>query len=169
MYNKSVTFLFLMVVFATGWLSANLYTAWSAGEAEKPLSLSSLFTGNIERYSPNDHIKEGSIHVYDDKIVIDLQEATWSSFTNTNSMDPLLDNNANGIEIKPKSPQELKIGDVIAFKTSYVGGIIIHRIVDTGHDDNGWYAKTKGDNNPTVDPGKVRFKDITGVLVGVIY
>lgn len=169
MYGKITAFLFLVFVFATGWLSANLYTAWSVGEAEKPVSLSSLFTGNVERYSPNDRVKEGSIHVYDDKIVIDLEGATWSTFTNTNSMDPLIDNNANGIEIKPTSPQDMKIGDVIAFKTRYAGGIIIHRIVDIDHDNKGWYAKTKGDNNPTVDPGKVRFTDITGVLVGVIY
>jgi len=159
----------LLLVFSLGWLSANIYTSLSVGEAEKPLSLTSLFNGNVERYSPGDHVQEKNIHVYDDRIVIDLKGASWSSYTDTNSMDPVIDVDANGLEVRPTSPQDIKIGDVIAFRTRYTTGIVIHRVVDTGQDNQGWYAKTKGDNNPTVDPGKVRFKDITGVLVGVIY
>ncbi len=53
----------LTLVFSLGWLSANMYTSLSVGEAEKPLSLTSLFTGNVERYSPGDHVKERNIHV----------------------------------------------------------------------------------------------------------
>lgn len=169
MLRSIIAGLLIALVFAAGWLSANLYTSMSLGDAEKPFSINTLFTGNLERYSPDNHIKEENIHVYDDRIIIDLAGASWSSFTDTNSMDPLIDKEANGIEVKPKSPRELKEGDVIAFKTPYAPGIIIHRIVDIGQDRKGWYAKTKGDNNPSIDPGKVRFDDITGVLVGVIY
>jgi len=169
MLRNIILSLTITAIFMLGWLSANLYNNLSITDAEKPLSIGSLFTGSVERYSPADHVKEKNIHVYSDKVVLDLAGATWSSFTDTNSMDPLIDAGANGIEIKPKSTDELKKGDIIAFRTPYASGIIIHRIAETGSDDNGWYAKTKGDNNPTVDPGKVRFKDITGVVVGVIY
>lgn len=169
MLRKFIFFLSFALIFVLGWLSANLYTAVVLGDAERPLALGSLLNGNIERYSPGNHIPEQDIHVYSDKVVIDLEGASWSTFANTNSMDPFIDSDANGIEVKPTSPQDLKLGDVIAFRSPYASGIIIHRIIETGMDNHGWYARTKGDNNPSVDPGKVRFEDVTGVLVGVIY
>ncbi len=169
MFRGLFTVVFITFIFTLGWFSGIVYTSVSTGNLEKPLSLGSLVTGNIERFSPGDHILEKDIHVYHDRVIINLEDASWSAFTDTNSMDPLLDANSNGIEVKPKSAKELKKGDVIAFKTPYANGIIIHRIIDMGHDQLGWYAKTKGDNNPSVDPGKVRFEDITGVLVGIIY
>ena len=69
-----------------------------------------------ERPSPQDWIKENQIKVYNNEIIIDLKGATWSSFTDTNSMDPLLDEFANGIEIHPNSPEEILIGDIIAYR-----------------------------------------------------
>ncbi len=169
MLQKSILFLSFTLIFVLGWLSANLYTAVNTADVERPLALGSLLHGNVERYSPSNHVPEDDIHVYTDKIVIDLQGASWSTFADTNSMDPLIDRDANGIEVKPTSPKDLKSGDVIAFRSRYASGIIIHRIAEIGIDSDGWYARTKGDNNPSVDPGKIRFADITGVLVGVIY
>lgn len=44
----------------------------------------------------------------------------------------------------------------------------MHRVVEIGEDEQGWFAITKGDNNEEVDPGKRRFQDIKRITVGVI-
>ena len=54
-----------------------------------------------ELSSPSDWILERQIKVYDDKVIIDLLNPIWAKFTNTNSMDPFLDEDSNAIEILP--------------------------------------------------------------------
>ncbi len=161
--------LLLVFIFMVGWTACVMYMNLGIPMLERPLSIDALFKGNVELQSPQDHIPEDSIHVFSDKIIIDVEEATWSTFTNTNSMDPFIDTGANGLEIKPTSHKQVNMGDVISFRPDNKNSLVIHRVVATGHDNDGWYAKTKGDNNPTVDPGKVRFNQIHGVLIGVIY
>ncbi|MBR9691006.1 hypothetical protein GOV08_04965 [Candidatus Woesearchaeota archaeon] len=119
--------------------------------------------------SPFDWIKEEQIHVYNDRVVIDLKDAEWATFTDTNSMDPVIDFGSNAIEIVPKSTEDIHIGDIISYKSKYSTGTVIHRVVEIGSDDEGWYAKTKGDNNDNVDPGKIRFSQVQRVVVAVIY
>ncbi|MCX6707645.1 MAG: signal peptidase I, partial [Candidatus Woesearchaeota archaeon] len=119
--------------------------------------------------SPYDHVPEDNIKVYSDKVVIALSDPSWASFTDTNSMDPVLDTGANSIEIKPANPKDVHVGDIISFKTVYSSGIVIHRVSEIGEDETGTFYLTKGDNNPTADPGKRRFEDIVGIVVGVIY
>jgi hypothetical protein len=126
-----------------------------------------FFAGDNERNSPKDRIKEEQIHVYDDQIVIDLKDASWSSFVDTNSMDPMFDKGANGIEVEPKSAYDIKVGDVISYE--YQGSVIAHRVLKVEEDNNGLYYITKGDNNIIKDPIKVRFSQVRGVLVGLIY
>jgi len=159
----------LVLVFVIGWVASVMYMNVGIPSLENPLSLDTLLKGNIEMQSPQDHISEDSIHVFEDRVIIDVEEATWSTFTNTNSMDPILDVGANGLEMKPKTPADIKVGDVVSYKPDSKNGLVIHRIVATGYDGEGWFARAKGDNNPTVDPGKIRFDQIHGVLIGVIY
>jgi len=151
----------LFLVFLLGFLSNSLLSI--AQNAEIPFSIGKT----AERYSPSDRISENDIEVYDNKIVINLQDATWAKYADTNSMDPVLDKGANGIEIKPSFESQLKIGDIISYKSG--SGLIVHRITKTGYDKDGWYAITKGDNNAIEDPAKVRFSQINGVLVALIY
>lgn len=120
-----------------------------------------------EKISPSDWIKQDQIKVYSNKIVIDLENATWASFTNTNSMDPFIDENTHAIEVLPESPNLIEVGDVISYRTDY--GTIIHRVVEKGQDLEGVYYIVKGDNNPLQDSIKVRYSDIKGVVVAVIY
>jgi len=123
----------------------------------------------MEKPSPSDWIKESQIKVYDKRIVIDLENAEWAKFTDANSMDPLIDQNSNAIEIIPKSYKELNVGDIISYEKEDVQGIIIHRIIQTGFDEEGWFAVTKGDNLKTQDPFKIRFNNIKRVVVGILY
>lgn len=154
-------FLGFIVAFAFGWL-LNSFVA-------EPKMVPFSFGNARDLKSPFDHIKEEQIHVYDDVVVLDIKNASWASFANTKSMDPLLDGEANGIEIKPKSIDDIHVGDVVSYKPTFTDGLVIHRIVETGFDENGWYAITKGDNNNVEDPEKIRFEQINGILVAIVY
>lgn len=135
---------------------------------EKPMETAAKKT-SFEVPSPFNHVRENQISVEDGKVVIDLsgEEVGWSRYTDSNSMDQTLDDGHNGIEIKPKSSKDIYAGDIIAFR--YGKDLVVHRVVEIGNDAEGWYAKTKGDNNAYVDPGKRRFKDIERLTVGIIF
>ena len=136
---------------------------------EKPASLNVFDKFSKEKQSPSDLIKENQIHVYEDRIVIDLKGAIWSRFTDTNSMDPVFDIGSNGIEIIPNSADIINVGDIISYKSEYADGVIIHRVIEKGTDEKGTYFIVKGDNNASADPGKIRFEQIEGILVGILY
>jgi hypothetical protein len=135
--------------------------------------IENLFSDEAEekrdKNSPYDWIKPEQIFVYDDQIIIQIQNPEWSIFTDTKSMDPVIDGTSNAIEIIPKNENEVHIGDIVAYESKYKEGIVTHRIVDIGYDAFGWYARLKGDNNDYIDPGKVRFEQIKRVVVAVIY
>lgn len=125
------------------------------------------FLGGRENSSPGDWVKEEQIQVYPQGVFLDLPGAQWAGFTDTNSMDPFIDETANAIEISPHHPDAIQAGDVIAYHTSY--GVLIHRVIEKGVDDEGIYYLVKGDNNRFKDPFKVRFGEVQGVVVAVIY
>lgn len=120
-----------------------------------------------ERLSPGDWIKEEQIKVYGSRVILDIPHANWSKFTNTNSMDPFIDEHANAIEIIPKDPADIQQGDIISYHTVF--GTLIHRVIEVGEDEKGIYYLVQGDNNSFPDPFKVRFEDVEGVLVAIIY
>jgi len=119
--------------------------------------------------SPMDRIPEKAIVVYKDRIILDIQNAQWATFTNTHSMEPVITAGANAIEIVPKSEDEIKVGDIVSYKSEYAEGYIIHRVVYKGQDEKGTYYIMKGDNILTNDPGRVRFSQIQRVVVAIIY
>jgi signal peptidase I len=134
---------------------------------EKPTS--SNAQNIVEKPSPYDWIKEDNIKVYSSKVIIDVPGLQWSKFTDTNSMDPVFDKGANALETEPKNHSDIHVGDIISYSINSFDGIIIHRVIETGFDNNGWYALTKGDNLEKQDPFKVRFNDIQRIVVGIIY
>lgn len=125
--------------------------------------------GVPERLGPKDRIPERAIAVYGDRVVLDIKGAQWSTFTNTNSMDPILDDGANAIQVVPATPQEIQVGDIISYESEYAQGTIIHRVVYKGEDELGTYFIAKGDNLPASDPGRIRFDQIKRVVVAIIY
>ena len=170
-----------VLIFALGAVSASLIYEVGKITSETPLSVVSnpvqsvtdTFTAaisgsSVEKNSPADHIKEDQIKVYNNKVELDIQNAVWSRFTDTNSMDPFLDYGSNGIEIVPRDISDIKIGDVISYASSE-GGIVVHRVIEINEDENGKYLIVKGDNNPVPDTEKIRFSQIKGILVGIIY
>jgi hypothetical protein len=174
----ATTLLYLIAAFLVGVAASQVYASirttadaptYTDG-AELPSQLYTGFTGKaIGRDTPSDHVKESQIEVYNDRVVIDVQNAIWAKFTPTHSMDPVLSEKANAIEVVPTSDEHVNVGDIVAYKSEYADGIIIHRVIDKAEDDQGVYFTIKGDNNPEADPGKIRFSQIQSVVVGIIY
>ncbi len=160
----------LIAVFSLGWILNTMLTNFVYYDAEKPLNFAIVpFMSSPERLSPSDHVKESQIHVYDSNIVLDIPGATWAAFTDTNSMDPFFDETANTIELRPSSADSVDPGDIISYRSSITDGLIVHRVVSKGVDSAGDFFIVKGDNNPTQDPEKIRFSQIHGILVAIIY
>lgn len=167
----------IVLAVALGWIGHSLYLDFSASEEEAVLvpgqdgvleKVNNFLTlSSFEIMSPEDHISEEQIRVYNDRVILDVDDPIWSSFTDTNSMDPLLDAGANGIEIKPVSENDIHIGDIISYKSG--NGIVIHRVIGIEKDEQGVYYIVKGDNNPIPDKEKVRFSNVQGILVAVVY
>lgn len=153
------------IIFLLGFLSANLVGAYFVYGFEIPASFDYLGL-SFDNSAPFDFIKENQIQVYDDKIIINVDGASIGKYAPTGSMKPVLDAETNGIRIKPQSEKDIHIGDIITFRQDNY--LIIHRVVDIGTDSEGVYFITKGDNNNVVD-GKVRFKDIEYITIGVIW
>lgn len=164
---KKSIFLIFISIFLLGWLSNSLYANIGGLDFAQPFSFS-LFKPK-ELNSPFNHIQKEQIHVFNDKIILDIPNARWAEFTNTNSMDPLLDEDANSFEIIPTSPSDIHIGDIIVYQPNTFDGLIVHRVIEIGMDGDGWYAVAKGDNLKRADPEKIRFNQIQGILVGIIY
>ena len=140
---------------------ALFYGAFYFG-ASVPLGDSSL--GSVS--APSDWVSEKLIEVTKDGVIIKIPKASISRYAPTGSMRPVLDKGANGIRIVPNSPDSIKVGDIVSYKSS--SGLIVHRVVEKGTDSKGTYFLVKGDNNAFAD-GKIRFKDIKYVTVGVIW
>jgi len=155
--------------FIAGFLSCILLVySLSYVNLEKPLEIGGLKQVSTlsEGTSPSDVISKDQIHVYQDKIVIDIEGASLSSYAATGSMRPVFDEGHNGIRIVPKNEDQISVGDIISFKRGE--NLIVHRVVEKGEDENGTYFVTKGDNNLQSD-GKVYFSDIKYLTVGVLY
>ncbi|MGM5485329.1 MAG: signal peptidase I [Nanobdellota archaeon] len=148
-------------------LALGLMIGYSLSLLQEPVSAEKPFTrASEELMSPHDHIGEDRIHVYENRVVLDI-DADWARFRDTNSMDPVLDKGTNAIQIIPESEDDVHVGDIVTYSSE--NGDIIHRVIDIRHDEKGTYYVLKGDNNEEPDPVRVRFDDIKKILVGVIY
>lgn len=116
---------------------------------------------------PYGRIPADKVHVYGDRVEIDLPNARWASFAATGSMLPVLGPTAHALQIIPTSPADIHVGDIVSFR--YDNHAISHRVISIDGDEDGIYFITKGDNNPSPDPILVRFEQIDRVVVGILY
>ena len=149
--------LYVVLIFLVGFMSAYLVNFY--------FDANSYSLGGSAR-APSDFVLSDEIEVYPDRVVIELENARLSRYAPTGSMVPVLDDYANGINVKPKSEEQINVGDIITFHDN--GNLIVHRVVAKEVDENGIYFVTKGDNS-FVSDGKIRFEDIEHKLVGLIY
>ncbi len=71
--------------------------------------------------------------------------------------------------VKPQRAEEVKEGDIIAYTSEEASGLVVHRVVKVGKDENSWFAVTKGDNAAVNDQAKVRFRQVRYIVVGILY
>jgi len=156
----------ICVIFLLGFLSANFIGFYLVYGLEIPFSFNNFSLFNDNDSAPFDFVDESQIKVYDDKIVIDIKDASLSRYAPTGSMLPLLDENSNGIRIKPESEDDIHVGDIITFEQGDY--LIVHRVIEKGIDENGIYFITKGDNT-NISDGKIRFSEIKYITIGIIW
>ena len=157
-------------IFALTLLILSLYFLLGSVNIEKPMLRLNEFSSSLfEKPSPGNWIKENQILLYEDRIVIFIPNATISTYADTNSMDPVLDASANGIEIKPQGPEDIHVGDIIVYQPNpNKFDFIVHRVIEVGSDESGWYCITKGDNT-IQDDGKIRFNQIKYITIAILY
>jgi hypothetical protein len=119
--------------------------------------------------SPSDRIKEEDIYIFNRRIIINIENPIVARFTDTKSMEPVINKDSNAIEIVPESPDDINVGDIISYETPLSQGTVIHRVIEKGIDEKGTYFITKGDNLDYSDPQKIRFSQIKRVVVGILY
>lgn len=158
----------ITIIFLGGFLFANLLGFYYVYGSEIPIlkNFGFLNSGLNLNTTPFDFIKENQIEIYPDKVIIRVENASMGSYAPTGSMKPVLDSDSNGIRIVPKSENDIHLGDIISFQKN--NELIIHRVVEKGIDGQGVYFITKGDNN-SIDDGKIRFKQIKYLTIGIIW
>jgi hypothetical protein len=177
----------IVLVFLMGWASASIFAYMNGSdyEVQQPIERNNGGGGVItastgvvfeeepnttkEKPSPKERVFQKDIFVFEDEVVIKIDNPQWAIFTDSNSMDPLIDSESKAIEIVPGDYSELQVGDIVAYESRIKKATVIHRIVFIGRDQNGWYALMKGDNNEHNDPERVRFDQVKRVVVAIIY
>lgn len=80
------------------------------------------------------------------------------------SMEPILSTGDMVIIAPVSSPSDIRVGDVVVYKSAG-GKLVIHRVISVV--GNGEYFITKGDNNPVPDPLQVPFKNVVGKVLSI--
>lgn len=160
-----VTFVFML-----GFLTSNIYADLNT-QTPSTLNIPNELGDNRtdEVPSPSSWITDTQIGVYSQRVVLDIEDPQWATFTDTHSMEPVISSRSYAIEIVPESEDQINVGDIVSYNSKYADGTIIHRVIQKSIDADGVYFIMKGDNNPTQDPGKIRFDQIQRVVVAIIY
>jgi len=159
----------ILIAFALGLLVSTMFNGQTP-VLEQAQETISIFSNPQDVPSPSDTLKEDDIHVLSDRVEIDIAGAIPVVFTDTNSMDPVIDFGTTALELEVTDPNELQVGDIVSYETQRAPGTtVVHRIVEIGEDEEGLYFIFKGDNNPTTDPDKVRPEQLRRKVIGILY
>jgi hypothetical protein len=161
----------MIIAFAIGWVTS-LAIGGSITQpiVEQAQETIDIFSAPEDVPSPSDTLTNSEIHVLSDRVEITIDNAIPAIFTDTNSMDPVIDEHTTAIEVTVTDPSTIQVGDIVSYETPLAPGTtIIHRVVEIGEDSEGTYFIFKGDNNPTTDPGKVRPEQLRRKVVGLLY
>lgn len=160
------------LVFMMGFMTSNIYADINS-QTQSPSSVnvpSTMLDNRTDEVpSPSAWITDTQIGVYSQRVILDVQDPQWATFTDTHSMEPVISSRSYAIEVVPETADKINVGDIVSYESKYATGTIIHRVVEKGYDADGVYFILKGDNNPTKDPGKIRFDQIKRVVVAIIY
>ncbi|MFT4261689.1 MAG: signal peptidase I [Candidatus Woesearchaeota archaeon] len=169
MINRSVVWNYV-ILYVFGIITVLAFTLFPTANAQNPvLQLPSVNTDATEVASPSNYITQQDISVYRDRVIINAENIKWATFADTKSMLPTINKHSYALQIEPRCPEQIEVGDIISYTSNYATGIIIHRVVHKDEDNQGPYFILKGDNNPTNDPGKIRCDQIDRKVIAIIY
>ena len=135
----------LMLVFILGFLASRLNV----------IPTGRVIDNNVKNI-PSDYLNDDDILVYNDKIILKINNAQISSYE-SDSMYPFLGDGSNGIVVKPENETDVNIGDIITFRRGEK--LVVHRVIEKGIDEKGVYFVARGDDSDFNDD-KIRFKEI---------
>lgn len=125
--------------------------------------------------APADYINESQIHFYEDKVCIDVANATIGRYAGTGSMIPVLNEYSNGIKVPVTNESDVHEGDIITYDDSNctsledcANNLIIHRVIKIMKTEKGTFYMVKGDANQMADR-IVPFSEIRYKTVAIIY
>ena len=159
----------LVLAFCAGWIAS-----LALGTAQQPLVAQAVKTGlhfpdPADVPSPSDTIPDESVRVLPNRVEIEVTGAVAATFTDTNSMDPVIDIGMTALELPVTKIDQVSVGDIVSYKNYLSELPVIHRVVEKGIDREGAYLIMKGDNAPTTDPLKVMESQLRRKIVGIIY
>jgi hypothetical protein len=154
-----------IAVFLFGFFSCAVLVFSFGSDLEVPFG-TGLSILNDNPSAPSDWVSEEDIIILEDRVILKIDGTTLSSYVDSGSMLPVLDEGANGIRVVPENEDDVGVGDIVSFRIA--GILVVHRIVERGVDDEGVYFVVKGDSN-LIGDGRIRFEDIEYVTIGVIY
>lgn len=153
--------------FAAGWV---LHEAEMPVVVEQTQETVPIFAQPGDIPSPAAAIDAEDIRVLGDRVEIRVADVIPAQFTDTNSMDPVIDAGTTALELTITDVNQVHVGDIVSYETPLApGATVIHRVVEIGADEDGTYFIMKGDNNPTTDPEKVRFGQLRRKVIGILY
>jgi hypothetical protein len=128
------------------------------------LGVQFIFFNYDHKDYPMMKVNERDIHVYDDHYCVDVgREIKYATYADTESMEPTFGYLNHGIEIVPKSINEIHVGDIISYYKD--GELLVHRVKSIDGDT----IIVRGDNAPSISLDTIKFKDVNGVLISIIY
>ena len=157
-------FVLMVLIFVLGWYSNFVYSHYSNIGLELPFGINASRNLSV----PQDYIKPEDIEIQEDKIIITVADAAISKYANTDSMLPIIDYTANGLEIVPEC-SKIKVGDIIAYEAAWTDATVVHRVVEVIEGNQGRYFLLKGDSSPFKDPEPVSCAQVKYQLIGVLY
>ncbi len=152
-------------------------------------TVSNVVAATREKPSPSDILPRSALTQVDGNLVVDLTQlvipftrapVVWTPrIPDTGSMDPAFDAGNNNFLIAGDGDDEMEVlriwlelqpaGNVVVYRRTSDGKLIIHRIVKVGRDDQGVKYTLRGDNNGRDDRQVVRGADILYLSIGTIY
>lgn len=119
-------------------------------------------------FGPSNKILIDDLYLEDTFVRLNVNNISLSRFFDSGSMQPTLNSYSTGLKMPIYSIEQVKVGDIISYKTQE-SKLIVHRVIRVSKDQKGWFAITKGDNNDVEDEQKVRFEQINGIIIGILY
>src|SRR3989344_7704928 len=119
---KTLNFILIILVFMLGWVSNSLYYDYNLN-FEKP-SITGLAT--LSNPSPSNRLSLDNLQFYPNRVVITYPGISGTTYSDTNSMLPVINKDAIGLEIPITDETIISEGDIVAYEKD--SELYVHRV-----------------------------------------